>query len=63
MATAEMKSEAFGAKMDKVIALLQGIKEVNILIKIMSVLGLQPGPRMDITDRRSMIRALNMGKT
>ena len=59
MATAEMKSEAFGAKMDKVIALLQGIKEVDILIKIMSVLGLQPGPRMDIKDRRSMIRALN----
>ena len=59
MAAAEMKSDAFDSKMDKVIALLQGIQEIDILIKIMSVLGLTPGPKMDITDRRSMIRALN----
>ena len=59
MATAEMKSDAFDSKMDKVIALLQGIQEIDILMEIMSVLGLKPGPKMDITDRRSMIRALN----
>ena len=45
-------------KLDRTLLYINGIKELPFLIQIMTVLEIQPGPNLDITNRRSVNRAL-----
>ena len=57
---AEIKNvDDFEAKTDKVMALLQGVQELDTLYKIMAILGVEADESIDINNRRVIVRALN----
>ena len=54
----EENVERVEGKLDRTLLYINGIKELPFLIQIMTILELEPGLNLDITNRRSVNRAL-----
>ena len=50
--------DPFEVKLDRALAFLQGVKDIPTLLRIMETLGITPDQSLDITNRRTICRAL-----
>ncbi len=50
--------DPFETKLDRVLAYLQGVKDIPTLQKIMGALKIKPSPQLNMSDRREVVRAL-----